>query len=146
MNRSPPAVAMEPPMLRRPVFCFPAGSSSVTPKGIFHTTSPVFPLMAINWPHGGFWHGHALAPEFRILPVRAPSDHWKREVGPTMLLRSYFTAAPSAFFSIQPILASSCEFTKIYPVRGSPEIPPQFPPPIEPGYKILERTGAPAAR
>src|SRR5665213_1605953 len=111
MNSSPPAVAIEPPMLRRQVFCFPAGSSSVTPKGIFHTTSPVFPLMAINWPHGGFWHGHALAPEFKMLPDRPPSDHWKRDVGPTMLLRSYFTAAPSAFFSIQPMLASSCELT-----------------------------------
>src|SRR5665213_245569 len=147
MNSSPPAVAIEPPMFKRPVFCLPAGSSSVTPKGIFHTTSPVLPLIAINWPHGGFWHGHALAPEFKILPLRgSPSDHWKRDVGPTTLLRSYFTAAPSAFFSIQPMLASSCEFTNIYPVRGSPETPPQFTPPIEPGYRMLERIGAPAAR
>src|SRR6185369_4413353 len=100
MKSSPPAVAIEPPILRRPVFCLPAGSSSVTPNGIFQTTSPVLPLMAINWPHGGFWQGQAFAPELRILPERGvPSDHWKRDVGPTMLLRSYITAAPSVFFS-----------------------------------------------
>src|SRR5580692_9160137 len=36
MNTSPPAVAMGPPVLRLPVFCFPAGSSSVMPSGTFH--------------------------------------------------------------------------------------------------------------
>src|SRR5438105_2557203 len=42
MNTTPPAVAMEPPILMRPVFFFPSGSSSVTPNVTCHAISPVF--------------------------------------------------------------------------------------------------------
>src|SRR5678815_5340434 len=70
INTRPPAVAIGPPILRRPVFFFPSGSSSVTPSGTFHAMSPVLALTATRCPHGGFWHGQARAPELLILPDR----------------------------------------------------------------------------
>src|ERR1700681_4597173 len=147
MNTSPPAVAIGPPMFSRPVLRLPSGNSSVTPSVTCHANSPVLAFTAISRPHGGFWHGQACSPEFTMLPERGlPSDHWKRDVGPRMLLRSYCTAAPGAFFSIQPKLASSCELTKTYPIFGSAATPPQLTPPIEPGNSTVERGGAPSSR
>src|SRR5215831_14291457 len=76
MNTRPPAVAIGPPMLRRPVFFLPSGNSSVIPNGTFHAMSPVFAFTAMRLPHGGFWHGHACAPELLMLPERgSPSLH-----------------------------------------------------------------------
>src|SRR5438552_989990 len=140
MKTRPPAVAIGPPMLRRPVFFFPSGSSSVMPRGTFHAMSPVFALTAMRCPHGGFWQGHARAPELLMLPDRgSPSLHWNRDVGPTMLLRRYpFPRWPAGVFSIHPMLASSCVFTKTYPIVGSDAVPPQFTPPIEPGKSTVE--------
>src|SRR5579859_6582545 len=147
MNTSPPAVAMGPPIFSRPVFLLPSGNSSVTPNVTCQANSPVLALTAISRPHGGFWHGHACSPPFTTLPVRGlPSNHWKRDVGPRMLLRSYSTAAPGAFFSIHPKLASSCELTNTYPSFGSAATPPQLTPPIEPGNSTVDRGGAPASR
>src|SRR2546430_4123640 len=80
MNTRPPAVAMGPPMLKRPVFCLAGGNSSVTPSSTFQAISPVFAFTAIMWPHGGFWHGQDLAPGPLIFPDRTPSAHLKREV------------------------------------------------------------------
>src|SRR4051812_29049055 len=76
IKTSPPAVAIGPPIFSRPVFLFASGNSSVTPKGTFHAMSPVFALTAIRLPQGGFWHGHARAPELLMLPERgSPSLH-----------------------------------------------------------------------
>src|SRR5215471_9396714 len=76
IKTSPPAVAIGPPMFKRPVFFLPSGNSSVTPNGTFHATSPVLALTATRWPHGGFWHGQARAPALLILPDRgSPSLH-----------------------------------------------------------------------
>src|SRR5512138_2399230 len=76
MKTRPPAVAIGPPILKRPVFFFPSGNSSVMPSGTFHATSPVFAFTATRCPHGGFWHGQARAPELLILPERgSPSLH-----------------------------------------------------------------------
>src|SRR4029434_9288808 len=128
IKTTPPAVAIGPPMLKRPVFFFPSGNSSVMPSGTFHAMSPVLAFTAIKCPHGGFWHGHARAPEPLMLPERgSPSLHWNREVGPTMLLRrNPLPRAPAGVFSIQPMLASSMVLTKTYPSPGSEAVPPQF--------------------
>src|SRR4029450_14140882 len=54
MNKRPPAVTIGPPRFNRPVFCFPAGSSSVLPRRTFHAISPVAASTATRLPHGGF--------------------------------------------------------------------------------------------
>src|SRR2546426_5326158 len=66
MNTKPPAVAMGPPMLKRPVFCLAGGNSSVTPSSTFQAISPVFAFTAIMWPHGGFWHGQAQGDQLAV--------------------------------------------------------------------------------
>src|SRR5215470_3622747 len=83
-----------------------------------------------------------------MLPERgSPSLHWKRDVGPTMLLRRYpFPRVPSGVFSIQPMLASSSVLTKTYPKPGSEAVPPQFTPPMEPGKSTVEYGFAPSSR
>src|SRR5215471_1724481 len=148
IKTSPPAVAIGPPMFRRPVFFFPSGNSSVTPSGTFQAISPVLAFTATRLPHGGFWHGQACAPELLMLPDRgSPSLNWNRDVGPTMLFRRYpFPRCPSGVFSIQPMLASSCVLTKTYPSVGSDAVPPQFTPPIEPGKRTVEIGFAPSSR
>src|SRR5262245_42931989 len=62
LNTTPPAVAIDPPILILPVFFFPSGSSSVMPNTTCQTISPVFALIAVNCPHGGFWHGQLCSP------------------------------------------------------------------------------------
>src|SRR2546425_2539991 len=140
MNTRPPAVAMGPPMLKRPVFFLPSGNSSVMPSGTFHAISPVLAFTATKFPQGGFWQGQARAPALLMLPDRgSPSLHWNRDVGPTMLLRRYpLPRCPGGVFSIQPILASSCVLTNTYPSLGSDAVPPQFTPPMEPGKRTVE--------
>src|SRR6478609_8582495 len=44
MKTRPPAVAIDPPILGRPVFCFSGGRLSVTPRGTFQAISPVLTL------------------------------------------------------------------------------------------------------
>jgi hypothetical protein len=62
MNRSPLAVATDPPMLYEPVFITPIFSSDSTrPNGTRHATSPVFTFIANSSPHGGDWHGQPVA-------------------------------------------------------------------------------------
>src|SRR5215813_4127197 len=148
MKTRPPAVAIGPPILRRPVAFLPSGNSSVIPRGTFQAISPVLAFTATKCPQGGFWHGHARAPALLMLPDRgSPSLHWKRDVGPTMLLRRYpFPRAPSGIFSIQPMLASSSVLTKTYPKPGSEAVPPQFTPPMEPGKSTVEYGLAPSSR
>src|SRR3954471_10764395 len=55
-NTSPPAVAIEPPLPGRPVFCLSGGSVSVTPSGTRQANSPVLTSIAVRFPHGGCWH------------------------------------------------------------------------------------------
>src|ERR1700733_1718513 len=62
MNINPPAVAIEPPRLTRPVSFLPSGSSSVMPSRTCHAISPVFAFTAVSKPQGGFWHGHLDSP------------------------------------------------------------------------------------
>jgi len=113
MKTRPPAVVIGPPRFSRPVFFLPSGSSSVTPSGTFQAMSPVLMFTATRLPQGGRWHNQPFSPPMMLpLPVRGlPSAHWKREVGPTMLLRRKGTRAPSGLFSIHPMLASSFVFT-----------------------------------
>src|SRR5579872_4579842 len=56
IKTNPLAVAMEPPMLGRPVFCFSGGRVSVIPSGTLQAMSPVLTLTATSSPHGGCWH------------------------------------------------------------------------------------------
>ena len=51
---APLAVAMAAARPGRPVFRFPAGSVSVTPRVSRQAMSPVATSTAVNWPHGGF--------------------------------------------------------------------------------------------
>src|SRR5262249_53385212 len=104
MNTTPPAVAIDPPMLIRPVFFFPSGSSSVTPSVTCQAMSPVFALIAVNWPHGGFWHGQLCSPRSWPCALTFRSQNFDATGFPQALARSYGTREPSGLFSIQPRL------------------------------------------
>src|SRR5262245_56341367 len=104
MNTRPPAVAIDPPMLMRPVFFFPSGRSSVTPNVTCHTTSPVFELIALSCPHGGFWHGQLCSPSSCPCALTLRSQNFDATGLPQTLARSYGTREPSGRFSIQPRL------------------------------------------
>src|SRR5687768_10942208 len=72
MNTSPPAVAIDPPLPGRPVFCLPGGRLSVTPRGTRHANSPVLTLTAVKCPHGGCWHGNCCGPKSLLLKRPPP--------------------------------------------------------------------------
>src|SRR6266542_1235431 len=58
INTSPPAVTTGPDKLEEPVIDAPFSCSSGTfPTGIFHSYSPVFRLIALSVPQGGFIAG-----------------------------------------------------------------------------------------
>src|SRR6185369_15227697 len=70
MKTRPPAVATDPPILGRPVFCLSAGRLSVTPSRLSHAISPVFTLIAKSLPHGGWLQGMLVSgSQKRLLPL-----------------------------------------------------------------------------
>ena len=135
MNSRPPAVTMAAARPGRPVFRLPAGSVSVTPTVRRHATSPVATSTAVNWPHGGFWHG-----------IRTPSTSTSKPAGRGVRLTYGDGASSSSASTIQPRAPTSIEKTKAAPVAGSNAAPPQFGPPTPPGKFSVVRGAAPAGR
>ena len=74
MNTRPPAVTIGPPSsLYRPVFCLPAGRSSLTPRRVCQAMSPVLALMAISRPQGGRMQGRlTVLPLASLKPALKP--------------------------------------------------------------------------
>src|SRR5262245_37313872 len=91
IKTTPPAVAIEPPLLIRPLFFFPSGSSSVMPSVTCHTISPVLALIAVNCPHGGFWHGQLCSPRSWPCTLTLRSQNFDATGFPHTLARSYGT-------------------------------------------------------
>src|SRR5256885_9687315 len=79
-----------------PVF---AETPSTVPSGTRQAISPVFTLIALSVPHGGFWQGHSFSSQ-------------KRAYSPCVLLRRYFSGEPSGCGSKAPMAPSSLAFTK----------------------------------
>src|SRR3954468_21880021 len=106
MNTTPPAVAIDPPILGVPVLGTPLASSSANePSGTRHAISPVLTLTAISSPHGGYAHSQFFLPS-QNTPAR-PSGGLS---GPT---RRYIF--PSSFFTSLLIIPSLFVLTKRYP-------------------------------
>src|SRR5579862_3971293 len=138
MNRSPLAVATEPPMLYAPVSLNPSFSSDSTrPNGILHATSPVFTLIANNSPHGGGWQGHPVA-GLTMFPALLRLNGTPG-VSPPLPF-----CAPGVGAAMRVTSPRSCELMKKYPSLGSKLPPPQLNPPSGPGNTtvLVMRTGA----
>src|SRR5580698_728154 len=93
----------------------------MTPNGTFHATSPVFTLIAHNWPQGGCWQGQNL------------SLFQKCAYVPHGLALSYGGSEPGLLFWIFPTSPKSIVFTNRYPSLGFNDMPCQLVTPIVPG-------------
>ena len=101
--------------------------------------SPVLPLIAINWPHGGFWHGHAFAPRSSEY---YPCAHRLRTTGnatsvPPRCCGHTCTARAIRLFLTQPCCLVLRVHEQITQCAVARRCRPSSTPPIEPGYKML---------
>src|SRR5919197_4859854 len=121
MKTSPLAVAIDPPLLGRPVFCLSGGRRSVTPRFTRHANSPVLTLTAVNMPHGGCWHIMFIAVSLN----RPPPGTASYGLSPLRV-----PVCPSAARSLKPcICPSSLVLMNKYPRSGLNDAPPQLGPP-----------------